>query len=459
MNPKSLLLAILAMGMLIGAAYLRSQSPVPAERYQPVVNSLTELRSASEIAPSGSPSPPRLPSPEAAWRRQVRQALMQQAAPTTKASTNPGRASGSPQMSASPTAPGASPAVTLTGATPTPIMRIDRKSSPSPAAPMDVKKLHAQAIVVDTHVETPLLISERGVQLARNPRGQVDLEKLRKGGVDVVFFSIFVNPLRYAKIAKPRADQIIKMLKQQVAVHSKQIEMAYTYNDIQRIVAQGKIAGLMGMEGGDPIGTSVQNVDYFYKQGVRYLSPTWSTHTLLGDSASPKKPRWKGLSKLGKQVVQRMNQLGMLIDVSHVSDATFNDVLKLSRQPVIASHSGMRSVRAHPRNLSPDMLKRLAKQGGTVGIYFYPPYIDKRPVSDLKKVVDHIDAAVKLVGAQHVGLGSDFDGLDSRPPRGLEDASKFPGLSAELRQRKYSDADIEMILGGSFMRVFAQVLR
>ncbi len=473
MSSKAVILFGTAIMLMGGAALIRTsfESPAPVQTLsikvggsQPepqVVSAEGELQRSSRSSQSSADGPP--PN-ESDWHRRLRLARAQLKADASKAS--------------------ASPAGPNSSATPTPMMFLDRRPSPSasssasgsvsgtpsasptdsssptprPSSDLDLKTLHAQAVVVDTHVETPLLFTENRAKLGNNPRGQVDLIKLKQGGVDVVFFSVFVNPWRYRKIAKSHADFIIKSIKEQVAAHPKEIALAYSHADIQRIVAQGKIAALMGMEGGEPIGSDLKNVDYFYKQGVRYLSPTWSANTLLADSAS-QKAYWKGLSKFGKDVIKRMNELGMLVDVSHISDAAFADVLKISTQPVIASHSGVRSVRLHARNLTNDMLKQLAKNGGTVGIYFYPPYIDVGRSSNLAKVVDHIDAAVKQVGAAHVGLGSDFDGLDSAPPVGLENASKFPGITAELRKRKYSDEDIQLILGGSFMRVFEQVLR
>lgn len=474
MSSKAVILFGTAIMLMGGAALIRTsfESPAPVQTLSiklggnqpnPEVVSAEGQMPRSTLGSAEGPPPQ-----ESDWHRRLRLARAQLKADASKASSSPsGNASESPgpQTSATPTpmmlldrrpSPSASP-----GASGEPTTRPTDSNSPTPPRPSagsDLKTLHAQAVVVDTHVETPLLFTENRAKLGNNPRGQVDLVKLKQGGVDVVFFSVFVNPWRYRKIAKSHADFIIKSIKQQVAAHPKEIELAYSHADINRIVGQGKIAALMGMEGGEPLGSDLKNVDYFYKQGVRYLSPTWSANTLLADSSS-QRAYWKGLSKFGKDVVKRMNQLGMLVDVSHISDAAFADVLKTSTQPVIASHSGVRSVRMHARNLTNEMLKQLAKNGGTVGIYFYPPYIDVNRSSNLAKVVDHIDAAVKQVGASHVGLGSDFDGLDSAPPVGLENASKFPGITAELRKRKYSDEDIQLILGGSFMRVFEQVLR
>lgn len=330
--------------------------------------------------------------------------------------------------------------------------------APTPKA-SSPEELHRLAIVVDTHVETPLLMSENNKVRLRSNQGQVSLEKLRQGGTDVVFFSIYVNPYRYQKIAKSQADFIIKTLKNEIEANQDWIELATSYADIQRIVKSGKIAGLMGMEGADPIGESLDNINYFYKQGVRYIGPTWSTHTLMADSSGQPKPRWNGLSKFGKMAITRMNDLGMLIDVSHLSDASFNDVLKLSSAPVIASHSGVDGILVHSRNLSNEMLKLLSLNGGVVGIVFYPPHLSKDGKADVGTVIDHIEYAMKVAGPDHVGLGSDFDGLDRPPPVGLKDASDFPAITQELKKRGHSDEDVYKILGGNFMRVFEQVLK
>lgn len=332
--------------------------------------------------------------------------------------------------------------------------------SPSPPlpSPSSLAQLHRQAIVVDTHVETPLLITEKNVKLLNNG-GQVSLQKMAAGGVDVVFFSIFVNPYQYKGKEKTQADFIIAALKQEVKANDKLIEMAYSHADIQRITQAGKMAGLMGMEGADPIGDSLANLDYFYKHGVRYLGPTWSTHTLMADSSGPPQARWKGLSKFGKMAVTRMNQLGLLIDVSHLSDAAFYDVLKTTTQPVIASHSAVDGIYNNARNLNDDMLKLLAVNGGVIGIIFYPPHLQAQGKANVKTVVDHIDYAIKVAGAEHVGLGSDFDGLDRPPPSGLGDASKFPAITAEMQARGRKTEEIYGVLGGNFMRVFAQVLK
>ncbi|MGV3524809.1 MAG: dipeptidase [Candidatus Sericytochromatia bacterium] len=441
MLTHTITLLILGLGCLAGAAVLNATSPSPVPE---AVQSL-ELPTPE---PTASLRPSALPTRLAA---SLSPAAAASASPSGSASASPsGSASPSPSGSASPAASAtASPRPSASSAARLPVV--------SPSA--NAAELHRQAVVVDTHVETPWLISERNIKLRTNT-GQVSLDKLRQGGVDVVFFSIYVNPAKYANKAKSQAEFIIAGLKKEIQANADLIELATSYDDIVRIVASGKIAGLMGMEGGDPIGESLANVDHFYKLGVRYLGPTWSTHTLLGDSSGPPKPRWNGLTKLGKEVVGRMNQLGMLVDVSHLSDAAFYDVLKTSRQPVIASHSGVDGVRVHPRNLSNDMLKLLAVNGGVVGVLFYPPFLEPQGTpANVASVVKHIDYARKTAGLAHVGLGSDFDGLDLAPPQGLQDATRFPAITEALKQKGYKNDEIAAVLGGNFMRVFQQVLK
>lgn len=436
-TPTLLLVALACIG---GAAVLRSQAPGPRS-----LEPIDHMPLTAVPTPKPTPLPTALPS---------RQIINLPARPSASASpvaspSASGSASGSPSPSAS--ASGSASGSPSPGSSPS--------GSPSPTPPPgSTEALHQQAIVVDTHVETPWWINEKKLRL-RDNKGQVSLQKLKTGGVDVVFFSIYVNPAQYGRIAKAKAEAIISDLKREMDLNADMIELATSYGDIQRIVAKGKIAGLMGMEGGDPIGNSVDNVNHFYRLGVRYLGPTWSVHTQLGDSAGQPKPRWNGLSPLGKQVIKRMNEVGMLVDVSHLSDAAFSDVLKTSKQPIIASHSGVDGVRVSPRNLSNDMLKLLSVNGGVVGVLFYPPFLENSGRADLASVVKHVDHAAKVAGIDHVGLGSDFDGLDKAPPTGLADASRFPAITAELRKRGYKDADIIKVLGGNFMRVFQQVLK
>lgn len=423
-----LILVILALGCIAGAATLKQTTPGPEALGTQII--------------VATPFPSQAPS----------EVPFDAATPAPSPSVTPLSADSSPSASPSPS-PTAS-------ATPSPSPTTSRSPAGASALLPNTANLplHQRMVIVDTHVETPLLISESQIKLREN-KGQVSLEKLRLGGVNVVFFSIFVNPYRYKNVAKSQADFIIQGLKKELEANQDWVELASSYADIERIVKSGKIAALMGMEGADPIGESLDNLNYFYKQGVRYLGPTWSTHTLMADSSGQPNPRWKGLSKFGKMAVKRMNELGMLIDVSHLSDAAFYDVLKLSEQPIIATHSGVDGVLKHPRNLSDDMLKLMALNGGTVGIVFYPPHLEKSGKATTDSVVKHIDHAIQVMGEDHVGLGSDFDGLDRPPPSGLKDASEIPNLVTALKKKGYSEARIEKIVGGNFMRTFEQVLK
>jgi membrane dipeptidase len=439
-----LVLMILALGCIAGAATLKLTAPGP-EDMAPHINmpapAPTEVPSAEEAATAIDT--PEVPSPpgESESLEEALKPLPQSASPLA-----------SPSPSEIPIA------------SPTPSSIISNATSKSSGgtspllAQTENQPLHQRMVIVDTHVETPLLISENQIKL-RDNKGQVSLEKLRLGGVNVVFFSIFVNPYRYKNMAKSQADFIIKGFKKELEANQDWVELASSYADIERIVKSGKIAALMGMEGADPIGESLDNLNYFYKQGVRYLGPTWSTHTLMADSSGPSVPRWKGLSKFGKTAVERMNDLGMLIDVSHLSDAAFYDVIKLSKQPIIATHSGVDGVLQNARNLSDDMLKLIAVNGGAVGIVFYPPHLEKSGKATTESVVKHIDHAIKVMGEDHVGLGSDFDGLDRPPPTGLKDASEIPNLVNALKKKGYSEERIAKVAGGNFMRVFEDVLK
>jgi membrane dipeptidase len=277
--------------------------------------------------------------------------------------------------------------------------------------------------------------------------------------------------------------------------------LAATADDIERLHRQGKIAVLLGVEGGHQIEGDLHVLDIFYRLGVRYMTLTHTKNDELGDSSGDK-PGWKGLSPLGRQAIDRMNQLGMMVDISHVSDATFFDALAVSKAPLIASHSSCRALCSAPRNMTDDMIRALAKNGGVIDINFYSAFISQAyhdgfakierqvedqlaaararyakqgkhlsyldevrieqrltkdlPVPSYTAIADHIDHAVKVGGIDHVGLGSDFDGIDSAP-RGMEDVSKIPDLVGELARRGYSEEDLEKILGGNVLRVMRQV--
>ena len=258
---------------------------------------------------------------------------------------------------------------------------------------------------------------------------------------------------------------------------------------------------MLGMENGSPIQNDLALLHEFYRMGVRYVTLCHSAHNQLCDSCAPKEPKWGGLSPFGKKVVEEMNRLGMIVDVSHLSDASFYDCLKYSKAPIVATHSCCRALCKHPRNMTDKMIKDLAKKGGVIQINFYPAFLSdaygvdayfdaadeydaamkaywrsgkkgKKEIAELKRMtaylkknypspsykllVDHIEHVIKLVGVDYVGLGSDYDGIEM-PPIGLEDISKFEVITKELRARGYSDEDIKKILGENFLRVLSQV--
>jgi len=362
-------------------------------------------------------------------------------------------------------------------------------------------KIHKEAIIIDTHCDTPMLMMERGLDIGhRSEESNVDLIKMEEGGLDASFFVIFVSNQLANKYPAKKALEIIDEIYKQVKKYPNLVEIAYSPDDIIKIHKEGKKAILMGMENGSPIEGSLRLLRNFYRLGVRYITLTHSDNNDICDSSTAKKPKWNGLSDFGKEVVREMNRLGMIIDVSHISDKAFWDVLEFSRAPVIASHSSVRSLCNVPRNLSDEMIKGLAKNGGVIHINFYSSFIDERynkktqeirekirpeieklrekykndqtaywnAVKELWKkyapsppkietLIDHIDYVAKLVGVDYVGLGSDFDGASSYP-QGLEDVTGLPLITYHLLKRGYKEKDIKKILGGNFLRVFRKVI-
>ncbi|MFO1497512.1 MAG: dipeptidase [Verrucomicrobiota bacterium] len=373
-------------------------------------------------------------------------------------------------------------------------------------------KLHREAIVIDTHndvtsamVDTGFDLAERGDDPGRAEATHTDLRRMQAGGLDAEFFAIFVDarfvtaPPAQGGGAARRAMDMIDLVLDQAQRHADVLEMAYTAGDIQRIAASGKIAALMGIEGGHAIENSLHALRLFYRLGVRYMTLThvnsndWADSE--ADSDDPAVPHHDGLSDFGREVVREMNRLGMMVDISHVADQTFYNVIDTSRAPVIASHSSARAVANHPRNLSDDMLRALARNDGVVMVNFFDGFLDPRKAelalkarrmrkevnrrypddpkradaeadkwlaanspgpTPLSVLIDHIDHIVKTAGIDHVGLGSDFDGVPSLP-KGMEHVGKLPNITYELLKRGYADADVKKILGENLLRVMGRV--
>jgi membrane dipeptidase len=373
------------------------------------------------------------------------------------------------------------------------------------ASANDPLSIHRRAIVVDMHADTAQRLVDEGVDLdQRLSDGHLDAVRAKEGGLDAQFFSIWVEPELFGvhgPAAIERADKQIAAVRALAEKHPETWELATTADDVRRIAGMGKVAALMGLEGGYAIDEKIENVERYYRMGVRYLSPAWSVSTSWAGSSGDEIGKTRGLNDFGKQVVSEMNRLGMMVDVSHVSDRAFWDIVNTSTRPVIATHSACRSIANVPRNLTDDMIRALAKTGGVVNVIFYPEHIEpgwsekkkkvdaeiallvqrasqeekgdavhkklardrvrreeylkRLPPVTVARIVDHIDHIVKLVGIDHVGVGSDFDGVQT-VPRDLTSVADLPNLTAELLRRGYSETDIDKILGENMLRVMTE---
>jgi membrane dipeptidase len=371
-----------------------------------------------------------------------------------------------------------------------------------------VLEIHQRAIVLDMHADTSQRLVDEKVDLARRlSDGHFDSVRAKEGGVDAQFFSIWVEPELFGlggPGARKRADDQIGAVRALTDKHPETWALATSAADIRRIAAAGKLAALLGLEGGYAIDDRLENVERYYKLGVRYLSPTWSVSTSWAGSSGDEIGKRRGLTDFGKRVVEEMNRLGMLIDVSHVSDKAFWEIVNTSTRPVIATHSACRAIANVPRNLDDEMIRALAKTGGVVCVIFYPEFLEpgwsekrrrvdaeiaplvqrassdergdaahkklardrvrreeyakRLPPVSLSRLVDHIDHIVKLVGIDHVGIGSDFDGVQAMLSD-LASVTDLPNLTRELLQRGYSESDVDKILGGNMLRVMEETER
>lgn len=378
------------------------------------------------------------------------------------------------------------------------------RSSAGDALAERAHKLHFSSIVLDTHDDTTQRFFSKDFDLGkRNAEGSIDIPRMKEGGMNAIFFSVWIDGRILGPPAVQKALDQIDMIREAVLRNSKDMELARTAADVRRIHAQGKIAALIGVEGGHMIGNDIRVVRIFGDLGVRYMTLSHFYNDEWADSSTDK-PAHNGLTDFGKEVVREMNRQGILVDISHVSDKTFYDALEVSRAPLIASHSSCRALCNHPRDMSDDMIKALAAKGGVIQINYEKSFIDqaykdasdkisggvvaqmnqfekdcnhdeacvekkvtevqrqltaegKLPRVSWERIVDHIDHAVKLAGADHVGLGSDFDGATM--PEGMEDCTHLPQITEALMRRGYSDADIQKILGGNVLRVMEQAER
>ncbi|WP_166838009.1 dipeptidase [Rheinheimera pleomorphica] len=368
------------------------------------------------------------------------------------------------------------------------------------AAPTDslptqrsAQQIAQQSIIIDTHIDVPYRLHKdwEDVTVATQ-RGEFDYPRAQAGGLNAPFMSIYI-PASYERTGGgyQLANQLIDSMEALVGRAPDKFAMAYSTEDVQNQFGSGKVSLALGMENGTPIEGKLDNLQHFYQRGIRYITLSHSESNHIADSSYDLRRRWNGLSPFGKALVVAMNNIGMMIDISHVSDEAFYQTVALSKVPVIASHSSLRSYTpGFERNMDDDMLKALAKNGGVVQINFGSSFVTQManqygalrkaaakhagvpdddafelafrkkhpyPFATLDTVLDHIDHVVKLVGIDYVGIGSDYDGVGDSLPIGLKDVASYPNLIDGLLKRGYSEADIDKILSGNLLRVWREV--
>jgi membrane dipeptidase len=373
----------------------------------------------------------------------------------------------------------------------------------------EAKELARNLILVDTHVDLPYRLRIKNFRLERayinipvsSEVGDFDFERARKGGLDAPFMSIYIpsNQQLQPDKGKALADSLINMVEYITTELPDKFGLASSPTEVQANTLAGKISLPMGMENGAPIGEDLENVKYFFERGIRYITLTHGKDNQICDSSYDTLSTWKGLSPFGEKVVAEMNRVGIMVDISHVSDSTFYDVLKITKAPLIASHSSCRHFTpGFQRNMSDDMIRALGKNGGVIQINFGASFLDStaranghlldslekilaarnltsrdtaaQPIidqfakrhadlyADVERVADHIDRVVELAGIDHVGIGSDYDGVGDALPVGLKDVSDYPNLIYVLLKRGYKPDDIEKICSGNVFRVWNKTL-
>lgn len=355
------------------------------------------------------------------------------------------------------------------------------------------RQIHFSSIVMDTHIDVTPKLQTDWKFTEEHPTGHIDLPRMRKGGLNALFFSIYMPGTVTGPKAVSDSLERIAAVHKLAQDHPDQVMLCTTAAEVEQAHRAGKIAGLMGMEGGHMINNSLPTLRMYAQLGVRYLTLTHSLNTDWADS-SGEPGKHNGLTGFGREVVGELNRLGVMVDVSHVSDKTFWDALATSRAPLIASHSSCRAISGHARNMTDEMIRALAAKGGVIQINYLDSYLDQdlfeysrkaqplmremmkkypgrenqarwreevarvygpAPKASWEKIIDHIDHVVKLVGVGHVGLGSDFDG--GPMPVGMEDVTRLPKITEALLRRGYKEAEIRRILGGNTLRLMRDV--
>lgn len=317
--------------------------------------------------------------------------------------------------------------------------------------------LHRSALVIDTHCDTILSLMRGRPLDTRSDEGHIDLPRLKDGGVGAQFFACFIEPQFKPDKGLKRVMQQIDAFYHAVEENQDAIEVATTVDAITRIHAAGKVAAILAIEGGEAIDGDLAALRMLHKLGVRSFGLVWNQRNQLADGIGERRAHG-GLTNLGIDTVKELNRLGIIVDVSHLNDEGFWDVIETSSSPIMATHSNSRAVCDHPRNLTDDQIRALAKNGGVMGMNFCPTFVEEDGQATIDRLIDHIDHIVELVGFDHVGLGSDFDGI-SAVPQGLENAACMPNLTRRLVERGYSDENVIKILGGNHLRVLRAVWR
>ncbi|MGQ9854864.1 MAG: membrane dipeptidase [Candidatus Oleimicrobiaceae bacterium] len=322
-----------------------------------------------------------------------------------------------------------------------------------------LQTIHTHAVVAELHNDILYKMAEEGPYHLGDLHtyNHTDIPRLMQGGVDVQVFAIWIDPDRYRSQPFSRAMEYVALWQQELTANQDHIAQVAGWRELHQTLEEGRIGGILAVEGGHAIENSLSKLRALYAAGVRCLTITWNNSTDWAVSASDSRSTFVGLSPFGREVIALMDSLGMIVDVSHTGEQTIRDIVALTRNPIIASHSGARALRDHVRNLRDEQIIALAATGGVVGVVFYPTFlVPANQRADVNSVADHIDYIARLVGVDHVGIGSDFDGI-GRTPQGLEDCSRLPNLTWTLLRRGHTMQEVEKILGGNFLRVFRAV--
>lgn len=318
------------------------------------------------------------------------------------------------------------------------------------------RRLHFDSVVIDGHCDTLMASLNHGRCLSvRSDIGHLDLPRMKEGGVTCQFFACYIEPQFKPDRGLKRAMQMIDCFFREIEGSGGLAVQARSHDDIVRAKADGKIAAVLTMEGGECLDTDVSNVRILKRLGVMAIGLTWNERNMIADGVGEERTG-SGLTNFGVEVIKEMNKVGITVDVSHLNVEGFWDVIELSSKPIIASHSNAKALCGHRRNLSDDQLIALAKNGGVTGMNFAPAFVAEKD-ADLAGIIRHIEHINALVGPDHIGLGSDFDGIDSTP-RGLEDVTCMPAITEELLRLGYSEENVKKILGGNFLRVIKETV-